>query len=214
MLQHRDHGSVTGWGEPNYGISDMGALNNDDLVTVFSINCLTGQFDSASECFAEAMHRHEHRALGIIAATATSYSFVNDTYVWGMYDYMWSDFMPTFGSNPPADGNILPAFANVAGKHFLAASNWPYNTSSKPVTYYLFHFHGGAFSTTFTQIPQNLAVTHDGALLSGVDNFSVTANNDALISLTVDGEILGVGEGNGFFLQLFLFLPNCLEILC
>ena len=199
MLQHRDHGSVTGWGEPDYDVGDLGGLDNSDLVTVFSINCLTGQFDSGSECFAEAMHRHENRALGVLAASATSYSFVNDTYVWGMYDYFWSDFMPTFGSNPAASGNILTAFGNSAGKHFLAGSNWPYNGSSKPITYYLFHWHGGAFSSTFTEMPQNLTVNHDTALLSGVDNFSVTAPEGALICLTVDGEILGVGEGSGLF---------------
>ncbi|MBS3766846.1 MAG: hypothetical protein KGY75_01805, partial [Candidatus Cloacimonetes bacterium] len=199
MLQHRDHGSTTGWGEPAYGISNMGALDNEDLVTVFSINCLTGQFDDDSECFAEAMHRHEQRALGLIAATAVSFSFVNDTYVWGMYDNFWPNFMPTFGANPPADGNVLPAFGNVAGKHFLASSNWPYNTSNKPVTYYLFHWHGGAFSSTYTQMPQNLTVVHDGALLSGMDTYSVTADLGALICLSVDGEIIGVGEGNGTF---------------
>ena len=42
MLQHRDHGGVTGWGEPAYYSSDIDGLTNTDLTWVFSINCLTG----------------------------------------------------------------------------------------------------------------------------------------------------------------------------
>ncbi|MCK4638461.1 MAG: hypothetical protein KAT33_03485, partial [Bacteroidales bacterium] len=174
ILQHRDHGGLTGWGEPDYSISDLSGLSNDDLVFVFSINCLTGKFNASSECFAEAFHRHQQGALGIIAASETSYSFVNDTYVWGMYDNMWPEFMPDFTTTPDSRG-VLPAFGNAAGKYFLEQSNWPYNTGSKMVTYYLFHHHGGAFSTVYSEIPQNLTVTHDNVLLAGLDFFTVTA---------------------------------------
>ena len=195
MLQHRDHGGVTGWGEPDYDISDLSGLNNDDLVFVFSINCLTGKFNSSSTCFAEAFHRHPQGALGIIAASEVSYSFVNDTYVWGMYDGMWPDFMPDYGD--PGPDKILPAFGNVYGKYFLQFSNWPYNSSSKQKTYYLFHHHGDAFSTVYTEMPQNLTVIHDASMQSGVNFFDVTADEYSLISLTVNGEIIGTAEGTG-----------------
>ena len=132
MLQHRDHGSETGWSEPNYHISDLSGLQNEDLVFVFSINCLTGKFNIAGECFAEAFHRYTYNgqnsgALGLIAASEVSYSFVNDTFVWGMYDNMWPDFMPSYGTTPESRG-ILPAFANAAGKYFLEQSSWPYES--------------------------------------------------------------------------------------
>ncbi|RKY99185.1 MAG: hypothetical protein DRQ13_02820, partial [Ignavibacteriae bacterium] len=195
MLQHRDHGGVTGWGEPDYDISDLAGLTNDDLVFVFSINCLTGMFNSGSTCFAEAFHRHDYGALGIIAASEVSYSFVNDTYVWGLYDGMWPDFMPDYGN--PGPDKILPAFGNVYGKYFLQSSNWPYNPGDKMVTYYLFHHHGDAFSTVYTEMPQMLTVVHDAAMLSGVNFFDVTADEYSLISLTVNGEIIGTAEGTG-----------------
>ena len=195
MLQHRDHGSVTGWGEPGYGISDLSGLNNNDLVFVFSINCSTGKYNASGTCFAEAFHRHPQGALGIIAASGTSYSFVNDTYVWGMYDGMWPDFMPDYGN--PGPDRILPAFGNVYGKYFLQFSNWPNNTSNKEVTYHLFHHHGDAFSTVYTEKPQNLTVVHDASIQSGVNFFDVTADKYSLISLTVSGEIIGTAEGTG-----------------
>ena len=195
MIQHRDHGLETGWGEPDYTNSNLAGLNNNDLIFVMSINCLTGKFNWSGECFAEAFHRHQKGALGIIAATEISYSFVNDTYVWGMFDGMWPNFMPDYGN--PGPDRILPAFGNVTGKYFLQYSNWPYNTSNKMVTYYLFHHHGDAFSTVYSEMPQNLTVIHDPVIISGQTQFVVTADNYSLISLTLNGEIIGVAEGTG-----------------
>ena len=92
----------------------------------------------SGECFTEKFHRHtsgghNSGALGLTAASETSYSFVNDTYVWGAYDNMWPDFLPDYGSTPEERG-ILPAFGMAAGKYFLQQSSWPYNTSNKEVT--------------------------------------------------------------------------------
>lgn len=197
MLMHRDHGSVSGWGEPSYSTSDLPGLTNNDLIYVLSINCLTGKFNDGSESFAEAFHRHQYGALGIMAATEVSYSFVNDTYVWGLVDDMWPEFMPAYGAPPGHSDNILPAFANSAGKYFLQQSSWPYNPQNKEVTYYLFHHHGDAFSTVYSEIPQYLTVVHNPILYSGVSFFNVTADTGALISLTVNDEIIGVDFATG-----------------
>ncbi len=37
LLQHRDHGGETGWGEPDYGNSDLSGLSNEDLTFVFQL---------------------------------------------------------------------------------------------------------------------------------------------------------------------------------
>lgn len=197
ILQHRDHGFEQGWGEPDYGNTNLGGLTNADLTFVMSINCLTGKFNYSGECFAEKFHRHNYGALGLIAATEVSYSFVNDVYVWGAYDNMWPQFMPAYGSNPAPRG-ILPAFANPAGKYFLQQSSWPYNPEHKDITYNLFHHHGDAFMTVYSEVPQDLTVNHMPVLLSGMEVFEVTANQGAMIALTVNDEIIGVaiaGEG-------------------
>ncbi|MCD4791454.1 MAG: PKD domain-containing protein, partial [Bacteroidales bacterium] len=201
MLQHRDHGGTTGWSHPSYSNSDIDNLYNTDLVWVFSINCLTGKYNISSECFAEKFHRYTHNgqnsgALGVTAASEVSYSFVNDTYVWGMYDNMWPDFMPNEVTDPPSRG-ILPAFGNAAGKIFLQQSSWPYNPQHKVYTHHLFHHHGDAFSTVYSEIPQYLTVVHDPVLIAGATTFSVTANAGSLIALTVNGEIIGIADGTG-----------------
>ena len=196
MLQHRDHGYEEGWGEPSYSNNNINSLTNTDLTFVFSINCLTGKYNIGGECFAEKFHRHGYGALGLIAASEVSYSFVNDTYVWGLYDNMWPDFLPQYGATPEPRG-VLPAFGNAAGKYFLQQSGWPYNTNNKEVTYNLFHHHGDAFMTVYTQVPQDLTVNHNPVLLSGLEEFEVTADEGALICLSHDGEILGTAIGTG-----------------
>ena len=206
VLQHRDHGYEQGWGEPDYSSNNINGLTNTDLTFIFSINCLTGKYNLSGECFTEKFHRYTSNgqnsgALGVIAASEVSYSFVNDTYVWGIYDNMWPEFLPQYGTTPDHRG-ILPAFGNAAGKYFLKQSSWPYNTGNKEVTYNLFHHHGDAFLTLYSEIPQDQVVLHDDVLLEGVETFSIYAEEGAFIALTIAGEIIGTATGTGETLEI------------
>ncbi len=197
MLLHRDHGSVTGWGEPDYDIYDLNGLTNEMYPFVFTINCLTGQYDGSQECFTERFHRMNYGALGLIAASDVSYSFVNDTFIWGMFDGLWPDFMPDYGPYPVDHEFRYPAFGMASGKHFLQSSSWPYNPQNKDETHHLFHHHGDTFLTMYTEVPQTLTVIHDGVCFVGVDFFTMQADAGALIALTVNGEIIGVATATG-----------------
>ncbi|MDH4210547.1 MAG: C25 family cysteine peptidase [candidate division WOR-3 bacterium] len=201
LLQHRDHGMETGWGEPSYTNSNLSSLTNTMYTFVNSSNCLTGKYIWSSECFTEKFHRIQYGAMGLNAASEISYSFVNDTYVWGSYDCLWPDFMPAYPVMGPqipiGQPDLLPCMAMTSGKYFLQQSNWPYNTSSKTVTYHLFHHHGDAFSVLYSEIPQNLTVAHAPTLAGGVTSFTVTADDSSVIALTVNGEIIAVEEGTG-----------------
>ena len=196
ILQHRDHGYEQGWGEPSYNNNSLNGLDNDEYCFIFSINCLTGKYNWSNECFAEKFHRMEKGALGLTAASEVSYSFVNDTYVWGMYDHLWPDFLPAYTTAPDLRG-LFPAFGNTAAKYFLMQSNWPYNSQSKEVTYNLFHHHGDAFLTLYSEIPQDLLVNHDNVLLGGEDFFTVEADAGAMVGISVDGAIIGSAEATG-----------------
>jgi len=196
-VHYRGHGSMNGWSEPSYLISDLSGLNNIYPPFVFSINCLSGKFNSSSDSFAEAFHKHPNGALGIIAASEVTYSFVTSDYVWGLYDYLWPEFFPELPPYPPYRG-VLPAFANVAAKYFLQQNNSPYyNQQAKEVTYHLFHHFGDAFSMLYTEFPQNLSVYHDSVLIPWQTTFTVSADEGSLICLTVSGNIIGIGTGTG-----------------
>jgi hypothetical protein len=212
LLQHRDHGNENGWGEPAYVTSNISGLNNTELTFVMSINCQTGKFNSGGECFAEKFHRHQVNgqasgALGVIAPTEVSYSFVNDVYVWGLYDNMFPDFLPQFGTTPESRG-MLPAFGNAAGKYFLFSSSWPYNTGVKEITYKLFHHHGDAFTCLYSEVPQELTVVHNPEQLAGSETFTIRADENALIALSVNGELIGVATGTGSSIDVPIIAQN------
>jgi hypothetical protein len=201
LLQHRDHGFENGWGEPSYTSDFIPDLTNTDLSFIFSINCLTGKYNYSQECFAEKFHRYTYQgqpagALGLLAASETSYSFVNDVYVWGVFDNMFPDFMPDCGTTPETRG-MLPAFGNAAGKFFLKYSNWPYNVENKEVTYNLFHDHGDAFTCLYSEVPQDMSILHSPVQIAGTTTFSINADQDALIAISVDGNIIGIATGTG-----------------
>lgn len=200
MLMHRDHGNYTEWGEPAYSTSWAIQLNNTNLTYIFSINCETGAYHRSSDCLGEKFHRqfkngHNAGSMGFVAPTETSYSFVNDTFVWGMMDNMFPDFMPqeyTF----PASRGFCPGFGHAAGKYFLQRSNWPYNTNNKVITYQMFHMHGDAFMTLYSEVPEQLDVTHDPTINFGATSFAITANDSSFIALTNGDELLATGYGS------------------
>ncbi|MBI9037154.1 MAG: T9SS type A sorting domain-containing protein [Bacteroidales bacterium] len=196
ITQYDDHGNIESWGCPSYSLNNMSSLSNEFPTYVFSLGCSTGKFDFEPQCFAEAFHRMEHGALGITASTALAYKLVNETYQWGIYDYLWPEFMPDYNTQSEPR-NAFPAFASTYGKYFLESSSWPYNTYEKEITYYLFHHHGGAFSVLYTEMPQQITATHEGAIICELNCFTITADEGSFIALSVDGEIIGTGDGTG-----------------
>jgi hypothetical protein len=120
IVQHRDHGSLTGWGEPAYNMSNLDDLTNTMYPFVYSINCLTGKYQHSSEVFCEKFHRIEYGCLGFNAPSEVSYSFVNDTYIWGVYDGLWPQFDPGY---PFFDmvgyDNLRPCQGMTHAKYYL-----------------------------------------------------------------------------------------------
>jgi hypothetical protein len=208
IAQHRDHGDTVAWVMPKYDTTDMNGLSNTELTFVFSINCLTGYYDHPTkQCFAEKFHRIEHGALGVHAPTRNSYSFVNDVYLWGMYDHMWSGFDPGYPMvNMTGDSHLRPCMAMTSGMYYLQASGWPYNANAKSTTYGLYHHHTDCFVMLYSQVPMDLTVSHDATLRRWHTYFAVTADINSVIALTVNGEIIGVAEGTGN--PLNISIPN------
>lgn len=198
IVNYRGNGSIQGWGEPSYQISDLAGLNNNMYPFVFSLACVTGKFNSVNQCFIEAFHRMNYGALGCIAPSEVGYSFVTDVYNWGLYDCLWPEFDPYY---PLYDmtgyHDLRPGFANVSAKYYLHAREWTPNPQFKVHIYYLYHMHGDAFTTLYSEIPQHLTVAHPPTIIAGATSFTVQANDSSIIALTFEGEIVGAAEGTG-----------------
>lgn len=201
MLLHRGPAYEQGWLEPPFTNADISSLNNTNLTFVWSADCLAGKFNSATECLAEKFHRHKSGdnnagALGVVAASEITYSFLNEVFTWGAFDNMWPEFLPEAGTTLPSPG-VYPAFANAAAKYSLDQTSWPVSQNQKELTYHVFHYFGDAFSTIYTEMPQELEVSHASWLLAGETSFEITANEGSLMALSVNGGLIGVAEGTG-----------------
>ncbi len=198
FVQHRSVGAETSWQYPLYTVTDLSGLVNNMFTFVNSTNSLTGKYNWAQECFTEKFHRIEYGALGVNAAAELGYSFVTDIYLWGMIDGMWPEFLPDYPGPRMTGYNILrPSMAMTSGKYYLAQTALPYTPQQKANVYHLYHHHGDAFLTLYSEIPQNLNVIHDTVLLAGQTFFTVSADDSSVIALTAGGEIIGVALGTG-----------------
>jgi len=205
LVQHRDHGGETLWGEPAYSNSDV--YNNTNTNSMYpyinSSNCLTGKYIYSSECMTERFHRDTHCAVGINAASEVSYSFVNDAYIWGIWDGLYPQFDAAY-PNFDMTGyyNMRPCQAMSHGKIYLHAM-WFADSAGlgtgdyRRITDHLFHHHGDCFMTLNSIVPLTLSVSHPPTLLAGATSFPVSANDSSVIALTVNGEIIGTAMGTG-----------------
>lgn len=191
LVQHRDHGDYQKWNNPFLSNNEINSLSNKDLTLVMSANCRTGHFgygNGNDDCLAERLLRIENGAVAVVAASEISYSFVNDVYVWGFYDYLWNDFMPSYGDNDMEFK--YPAFANAYGKRFLRQSSWPYTSIHKNVTYDIMHYFGDAFLQLNTEIPERIELHHPEEISSNSRYFSIKKEKGCKVAFSVDGNII------------------------
>jgi hypothetical protein len=187
LIQHRDHGSVSGWADPPYSTGNVLALTNGDKTPiVFSINCLTGQF--SSNCFAEnflTMQGNPGGAVAVVAAVQVSYSYFNDYVCYGMY-FSFNDqyTSPPFSYTNPS-GGYLGGQTLMNGKLEMQAAA-PYNPYGAWQSYAedewdLFHFFGDPTMDMRTALPHDLTVNAPQNLSVGATQatFTVTDPTDA-----------------------------------
>ena len=205
LVQHRDHGTFQNWDDPHFTIRDINNLYNKDLTFVMSANCQTGDFsygEGDNDCFAERLLRTENGAVAVVAASQISYSFVNDTYVWGFYDYLWNDFMPDYGATDSDADFKYPAFANMYGKYFLKQSKWPYLSIHKEVTYNLFHFFGDAFLQLNTEMPQEIEINYPKEILTDCSSFNISKEAGTRVAFSVDGKLIATSFGDDTLINI------------
>lgn len=177
---HRDHGADWGWGDPRYQSSDIQNLTNGNkLPVVFSLNCLTGQYNGKT-CFAEIFLRKQNGGcVGIIGATEVGFSGPNDIFAGGLFDAIWPNpglriVLPgqkSTGTTPTptyAMGQVLDqGFAR------LAEINGADNFDTK-YTKELFHYFGDPSMQMYTNKPTVFANVQ---ITRGTDNITVTLPN-------------------------------------
>lgn len=162
---HRDHGDFIGWGDPKFYISDVEKLaNGDKTPVVFSLNCLTGGFQT--NCFCETFLRHNNGgAVGIFGATAVSISGPNDGFAVGMFDAMLPNpGVTTTWANgrtyKPSDLEPIYNMGHVMNKGLLMMPQiFGDEIDEIKYTNHIFHWFGDPSMELRTEIPACLDAT-------------------------------------------------------
>lgn len=203
LVTHRDHGSVEGWGDPEYDVSDVNLLaNGDKLPVVLSINCETGHFDNETDSpghetpssavyFCEAFSRKANAgAAGIFGHTRVSWSGLNDELAKGFYDAIWPDFDPSY----PGGGSTQPIYSPMHrmgpvlnfgkfwmyDKYYLTGGTgypWGSDLETTKISFEMGTWFGDPTMQIWTELPEVLDVSHADTILLGESSLPVTVTS-------------------------------------
>ena len=198
LTLYRDHSASDYWCCPYFTTYDAQFLNNVNPTFILSIGCDAANYQfSYSLLYSVWMSRSVIAefcnvpvgALGGIGATTVTRSHYNDRLTWGFLDYIWPNFMPTMGSSSePAFAR--PSYALVAGKLFLTqgafmADWWPSRITD---THNVFHYLGEAYLNLYTEVPQLMSLEVPPFHPNDQWQYEFTAEEDALVCISRDGE--------------------------
>ena len=206
---YRDHSSTDIWCCPWLKLKHLSLIKNEKPTFLFSIGCLNNDYWdnwSCPKCLSEAFLEAKTGAIGVIGANNITYSQYNDLITWGMFDYLWPDYMPTLGSQTEADF-AYPSYSLVAGKLFLRHQTFlPYTTNTVKVekTLNLFSYLGETYLSLFTEMPRPLAI--DAPIFHANDQWQYTfiAEEGATVCLSNKNGIIAVARATGELQSLTL----------
>jgi hypothetical protein len=191
LLNHRDHGMETGWGEPLFTIDNFDDFSNGELLpVVFSINCLTGKFDTG-ECFCEEfLRKDDGGCVAIFGATDVSYSGYNDYFCRGMYDAMWPAFDPAVGENVS-----LRHLSEILdyGQVYMTKT-WGDPWGEEEYQFELFHCFGDPSLDMYTALPKALETT----TVQMIDRIQITVKD---AGAPVEGAYVCLSQENGYYVS-------------
>jgi len=227
FLLYRGHGGKDRWRAPFLGsfwdssYFPTPLKNFDRLPVVWSISCNTGWFDNETDfpqslmdpsykdytsdslvCFSEGWERCQWGgAIGIIAGTRETYSFLNDHLCWGMIDAIWPSFLKSVpgGSSILGMGDVL-----IYGRNYMMSKMCGDDVYRK-ANYEMYHWFGDPAMKIRTRTPKMILVT--GFVfpppsykdMGDVELPPVYALNSSIFSVHVDvdwSELYGLPESS------------------
>ena len=212
LLTHRDHGSRNGWGDPDYRSDDVDTLNNGNLrPVVFTLNCQTAWFDNETdpvaagtsltdECFSEHWFNHPTGgAIGLIGATRVSWSGKNDRLCWGWMDAIWTNYIEA-NMGTYAGGNPIYRMGDVLnyGKTYFRTKYPSIGDGDVKTSISMFTWLGDPTMEIWTDIPENINISHDDSINLGFSSIDVSVDVDgALVCCVLENEIVGKEFSSG-----------------
>lgn len=190
IINYCNHGSQTGWSVAGYATSHVNALTNvGKHPIVWAVACDNGRFTNGT-CFAESWMRATHNGQPT-GALGTMMSWISqpwtppmtgqDEMVTILVEGYQNNIKRTFG------GNSINGSMKMIDLH---------GTSGRS-THDTWIMFGDPSLTMRTAPPVAMNVQHMPAIFLGMSEFTVNADaENAIVSLTINGEIIGTGYIN------------------
>jgi hypothetical protein len=208
LALHRGHGYTGGWGWCHpffvshsyyHNIDDM--TNGDKLPVIISVDCHSGEFQTAN-CFSENMLRKQNGgAVGVIAAAYYSYSGPNDGFATGVVDAIWSNpgLVPDFGAggvtNPSLTSHSdIVTMGDAMNQGLIRMMEvWNGSATQYEYTHELFHYFGDPAMRLWTSSPVTISATIQDTLPRLANSIDITSSTctDGLATLFFEGELMG-----------------------
>jgi PKD repeat protein len=203
ILNYIGHGSNYGFASMVYTSTNVNSLTNDNkLPFIFDVACVNGNFKSIT-CFAEAWLRATHNG-NPTGAMAICASTINQSWVPPMIaQNEMNDILVESYAN-----NIRRTFSGLAlNGMFKMVDVHGYDGEKMIDTWTIF---GDPSLQVRTKTPAAMTVNHPATVAPGSNQLTVTTPvNDAVVALTLNGEILGTAKtNNGTATVSFSPLPS------
>jgi len=193
LVQHRDHGGITGWGDPPFGNTEVNALaNSNKYPIVLTINCQTAWFDySGGDCFSEAwLKKSTGGSHCVIGASRVSYSWWNDWMVHGFFECLYANYMETlsgftgykaglsYGDNFVGKGTHIGQVLNYGKMMMYDKFAGGSQSGLCLVEFEIMTLLGDPEHSPRKKVPASIAATHPAGLVSTIfTNFNVTVTS-------------------------------------
>ena len=189
LINYTGHGSSLSCSSSGYSSSDVNQLTNTDVHPFFwSVACVNGDFTGGT-CFAETWLRATHHETGEpTGAIATLMSTINQSWAPPMEGQDHMNLILTEMS----ENSQSRSFGGISMNGCMKMND-TYGASGDEMTDTWTCF-GDPSVMVRTKAPENIEVSYSSNIASESTSLDVLCSiEDALVSLTLDGEIIGTG---------------------
>ncbi len=165
IINYSGHGATTYWDAPNFGQEDVRNLKDQDVLPfVISNACITGQFN-INESYAETWIKHPQGAIMFWGSMDSSYWDEDDVLEKNMYHGIFDNGNRDFAT-------ITHHALSEVWKHYAGASRSKYYWET-------YHIFGDPSIDLRLRAPKTIAISAPDALPYGINNITLTVNDDA-----------------------------------
>ncbi|MBU0764801.1 MAG: gingipain R, partial [Bacteroidetes bacterium] len=191
IINYCGHGGDFSFVTTGFDVTDVNNLNNENMLPfIFDVACVNGNFHGQT-CFAEAWLRANSggKYIGAIAMIGSTINQSWDPPMDGQ-DEMNDILMESYTDN------IKRSFGGLV-VNGCGHMNDEYGSGGADMTDTWTTF-GDPSIMVRTKTPQAMTVAHNSTISIGETQFTVNCSaEDALVALTIDGEIIGTGYISG-----------------